>query len=167
MSPHATLRRALVALAALAVMAFAAAPAPAVVADGPLAPPAVLDADADGIPDGSDDCVAVPNPDQADYDANGAGDACDPPTAGGVCLLTMRDVQSSARYLALPASKRASIDRYARDMCAKADAIVAGLTPDQKAGLLAQYDDALNRGVAQGYLTAAQAATLRAAAATL
>jgi MBG domain-containing protein/thrombospondin type 3 repeat protein len=36
------------------------------------------DADGDGIPDLSDNCVNVPNADQADSDRNGVGDACEP-----------------------------------------------------------------------------------------
>ena len=55
------------------------------------------------------------------------------PTARDVCLLTKADVQSSARYQALPAPRRASADRYATDLWAKADAIGASLTPEQKA----------------------------------
>jgi len=35
------------------------------------------DCDADGNPDGSDNCVAVPNPSQVDTDADNVGDACD------------------------------------------------------------------------------------------
>ncbi|MDG2048407.1 MAG: DUF4856 domain-containing protein, partial [Halioglobus sp.] len=42
----------------------------------------VADADSDGVPDDSDNCVNDPNADQADADVNGEGDACDPmPTA--------------------------------------------------------------------------------------
>jgi hypothetical protein len=93
--------------------------------------------------------------------------APDPPTAGDACLMAKADVESSTRYLALPAVKRAAIDRYAADLCARADAIVASLTPAQKADLLAQFDDAVARAVPQGWLTAAQAATLAAAAAAL
>jgi hypothetical protein len=38
------------------------------------------DADSDGVPDGApDNCVNVHNPDQADSDLDGFGDACDPP----------------------------------------------------------------------------------------
>jgi hypothetical protein len=36
------------------------------------------DGDADGVPDSSDNCPEVANPDQADADVDGSGDACDP-----------------------------------------------------------------------------------------
>ncbi|MBM4106867.1 MAG: hypothetical protein FJ257_11425 [Phycisphaerae bacterium] len=42
-----------------------------------------LDADGDGIPDASDNCPSVANPDQGDCDSDGIGDACDLP-AGDV-----------------------------------------------------------------------------------
>jgi hypothetical protein len=89
------------------------------------------------------------------------------PTASDVCLLTKADVQASARYQALPASRRASADRYATDLCARADAIVASLTPEQKVDLLARYDAAVSNAVPQGWLTADQAATLTAMAALI
>jgi len=38
----------------------------------------VSDADGDGVPDPYDNCPAVANPDQADFDLDGVGDACDP-----------------------------------------------------------------------------------------
>lgn len=42
------------------------------------APDPLLDADADGVPDGSDNCPNVANADQRDTDGDGQGNACDP-----------------------------------------------------------------------------------------
>ncbi len=36
------------------------------------------DSDGDGVPNSRDNCPDVPNPDQADFDGDGLGDACDP-----------------------------------------------------------------------------------------
>ncbi len=45
----------------------------------PAPPPPPPDKDKDGIPDFKDNCPDVYNPDQADSDHNGVGDACDKP----------------------------------------------------------------------------------------
>jgi len=39
--------------------------------------PPAPDFDSDGVPDGSDNCLTIPNPDQADWDMDGEGDVCD------------------------------------------------------------------------------------------
>jgi hypothetical protein len=44
----------------------------------PPPPPLARDTDGDGVPDSRDNCVATANPDQADWDGNSVGDACDP-----------------------------------------------------------------------------------------
>ncbi len=49
-----------------------------------------LDADADGVPDCVDNCPTTPNPDQADFDGDGMGDACE---AGS----DLADIDESAR----------------------------------------------------------------------
>ena len=40
-------------------------------------PPPIADIDGDGIPDDTDNCYDIANPDQTDSDADATGDACD------------------------------------------------------------------------------------------
>ena len=49
----------------------------------PVVPPPVVDRDRDGIADGADNCPSVANASQADSDADGLGDACDPDDRDG------------------------------------------------------------------------------------
>lgn len=62
--------------------------------------PPVLDADADGIFDETDNCPNAANPDQADDDGDGIGDACDlcpaDPDPDGYCPATPFDVNHFA-----------------------------------------------------------------------
>jgi hypothetical protein len=55
------------------------------------------DADGDGIPDGEDNCPNVPNPDQADQDQNGIGDACQCGDVNGDGVTNVTDALAIAR----------------------------------------------------------------------
>ncbi|MBJ7354935.1 MAG: hypothetical protein JHC98_08930 [Thermoleophilaceae bacterium] len=66
---------------------------------GPAGPTAPPDSDSDGVPNSSDNCVAISNPGQSDGDGDGKGDACDfcpsdpnPGTAG--CPVSVYSVKN-------------------------------------------------------------------------
>lgn len=67
------------ALVALVVSMMVAPPALAHHRTGHGKPSQPVDSDGDGISDSADNCPSTPNADQLDSDADGAGDACEPP----------------------------------------------------------------------------------------
>lgn len=88
-------------------------------------------------------------------------------TIGNVCGLTKLDIQGSARYRALTAKQRATVDALANAACSVLQTITPKLNAKQKAAVLATYVVALKALVQPGWLTQAQADTLKALAATL
>jgi hypothetical protein len=58
-------------------------------------PPPPGDADGDGVADNIDNCPNTPNPNQADSDGNGIGDACDPVTG---CTPSWTNNSPSAQF---------------------------------------------------------------------
>jgi hypothetical protein len=82
-------------------------------------------------------------------------------SAGSLCRLTHKFKSSSAKYLALSASKRAAVDALYNAICKKIDEIAKCLTAKQKATLIAQYKLLVNALVPLGWLTNAQATVLK------
>jgi subtilisin-like proprotein convertase family protein len=79
----------------------------------------------------------------------------------GLCRLTTRFVQGSARYAALTPTQRAAVDRLADGLCRGLAALAPGLTPIQKAAVIRAYQTGVTALVAPGWLTTDQATTLR------
>lgn len=62
--------------------------------DGEDATTAIVDTDGDGVEDARDNCVDVANPDQADTNGNGIGDACEDTTCLGSDILDVTNCTS-------------------------------------------------------------------------
>lgn len=77
----------------------------------PPPPPPPADTDGDGRPDGSDNCAQVANPDQADGDADGAGDLCDAPTLSNLAIRRKRHGFRISCTLSEPAQLTFRVER--------------------------------------------------------
>jgi CSLREA domain-containing protein len=128
-------------------------------------PIALLDRDGDGVPDASDLCPDDFDPDQADADADGAGDACDADDDGdGVSDLDEAAAGTDPQRAdtdgdglgdggdACPLAAAAGADVDAdgcTDTLAELEQIVAAIQPKPPGGLLAKLEDA-ERALARG-----------------
>ncbi|HEX6023808.1 MAG TPA: thrombospondin type 3 repeat-containing protein, partial [Solirubrobacter sp.] len=107
-------------------------PTPTPVPTKPTEPPPP-DADGDSIPDASDNCPAVPNPDQGDIDGDRIGDRCEllppghlKPVAGRRALLTLISGQVDVR---LPGGRSVALKGVA--------SVPIGTTVDARRGVVA------------------------------
>jgi CSLREA domain-containing protein len=133
-------------------------------------PIALLDRDGDGVPDASDLCPDDFDPDQADTDADGAGDACDADDDGdGVSDLDEAAAGTDPRRpdtdgdglgdagdaCPLAAAAGADVDADGcTDTLAELEQIVAALEPKPPGGLGAKLEDA-ERALGRGRLDVA------------
>jgi MBG domain-containing protein len=85
------------------------------------------DTDGDGISDMSDNCVNVPNPDQADSDRNGVGDACEPVRSQSITFAALADKTfgDPAFSVAATASSGLPVSFTAAGSCTISEATVA------------------------------------------
>ena len=84
------------------------------------------DGDGDGVPDSSDNCVSVHNPDQADGERDGIGDRCDPAHISGYKVTPLVNRVKVSFRLSEPADvnvylekKRGGTFRYLADLIAR------------------------------------------------
>ena len=84
-----------------------------------------------------------------------------------LCQLTQQFTQSSAKYAALSPLQKAVVNALTSVLCQSLNAIVPKLSPTAKAQLITAYKTGVQSLVTQGWLTAAQAATLTTFVATL
>jgi protocatechuate 3,4-dioxygenase beta subunit len=88
--------------------------------------PVDSDCDDDGVPDGTDNCRAVPNPNQLDSDGDMAGDACDAPGSGNAdCSASINSIDA-LKILRYSAGLAVSQSEPCRDIGASAAGIVMG-----------------------------------------
>jgi Tol biopolymer transport system component len=81
-------------------------------------------------------------------------------TPAGLCHLTQQYVKSSAKYKALSAKQRATIDATLDAVCKGIAVIVPKLSPAKKAAAIDAYKKAVADLAKSGWLTQTQAATL-------
>ena len=86
-----------------------------------------------------------------------------PPTTtpSAICLLMQSYVQGSAKYRALTSSQRFIVDIVTSLGCAWVKSITPHLSASQEASLKASFKNTVNSLAADGWITSAQAATLR------
>jgi hypothetical protein len=90
-------------------------------------------------------------------------------TPVSLCALTRHFVQGSETYqaLALTPAQQAKVDLLATALCLKLDALIPNLTPAKKASFVAAYKVGVSALVPLGWLTPAQATTLKSLASAL
>ena len=88
-------------------------------------------------------------------------------TPSSLCALTQHLVQSSAKYQALSAKQKATIDAVVTGACGQLNQITAKLSAKQKAALVTAYVNAVTTLVNEGWLTVAQGTALKTLAAAL
>ena len=81
-------------------------------------------------------------------------------TIGGLCHLTTKFVQSSAKYQSLSPAQKKVVDALAKALCTILDQIVPKLSPAQKQMLIRAYKAGVQALVPPGWLTQTQATTL-------
>jgi hypothetical protein len=82
-------------------------------------------------------------------------------TGGSLGQLTKQFVQGSAKYKALKQAQKQAVDAVLDGLSRTLAAIVPRLTPAQKAALVNAYKAGVQALVQPGWLTAAQATTLK------
>jgi hypothetical protein len=89
------------------------------------------------------------------------------PSSAGLCTLTGQFVDASARYGALKPLGRALVDLQVRTGCSFLTSVGPTLRPAQKQAFINAYDGVVQALVGPGWLTQAQATTLKGIAAAL